>query len=210
MDHSIYDVALGVGAVAGVIITLSTLGGRIKAACAWCISPFVAHKRQVQLELVEIRTDIRNLIHELKPNGGTSLRDAVNRIENRQIVFEQRQRAVLTDANVGVFETDESGEFVWVNRRLCRIMNRTPDELLGSAWLDAVIAPQRDSIEKAWETAVEDGREFHRAFTIATPDNTEVDLQLHCVRMTDKEGQVAGYIGFVTVNVSAGCVCATV
>lgn len=200
MDHTLYEFALGIGALAGVLITLTTLSGHIKKFGLWMLSPFLTHRTQVKAELLEIRNDIRGLVHELKPNGGTSLRDAVNRIESRQIVFEQRQRAVLTDANVGVFETDARGEFVWVNRRLCRIMERTPDELLGAGWLNAIVGSQRDGIQKAWDSSIEDGREFHRGFSVLTPDNAEIPLQLHCVRMIDKEGRVAGYIGFVTPN----------
>ena len=59
----------------------------------------------IKTDLAAVHETLRTVVTELQPNGGASIRDSLNRIELRQVFNEQRQRAILTDMSVGVFET---------------------------------------------------------------------------------------------------------
>jgi PAS domain S-box-containing protein len=56
------------------------------------------------------------------------------RAERALAVSEARFRALATNAPVGIFQTDASGNCVFVNQRWCAIAGLTPEEASGSGW----------------------------------------------------------------------------
>src|SRR5437868_3178306 len=64
---------------------------------------------------------------QLQNNGGSSIKDALDRIEVRQNIFEQRQRVQFSQSSYGVLELDSEGRAVWVNRQLCLLQERLPE-----------------------------------------------------------------------------------
>ena len=54
--------------------------------------------------------NIELVVAEFTPNGGSSIRDAVDRIEIRQLLSDQRQRVFFQDLNLAICETNADGE----------------------------------------------------------------------------------------------------
>jgi len=106
------QIAAVMGVLTGAVVSLRYL---------WKLIPRLLTKITTNMfGIGDLRTDIealseqvRFIVCELKPNGGASVRDSLNRIELRQVLQEQRQWAILSDMSVGVFETDAEGEFIY-------------------------------------------------------------------------------------------------
>lgn len=153
----------------------------------------------------DLKTDMRALseqmnfiVAELKPNGGASVRDSLNRIELSQVLNESRQRAVLTGMDVGVFETDSAGNFTWINRKYLRMTGRAPDEVKGSGWINTVALRDRDRIISAWDDAISEEREFEDEYMMITPDNERVTVQIRTYKMANHDKESLGFLGMVT------------
>jgi len=153
----------------------------------------------------ELKTDIEAMseqltfvVSELKPNGGASIHDSLNRIELRQVLQEQRQKAILSDMSIGVFETDAAGEFTWVNRKYLRMTGRAPDEIKGSGWINTVANRDRERVEREWESAIAEEREFESEFLLITPDDTRLEVSARTYKMTNDEKEPIGFLGMLT------------
>ncbi len=154
----------------------------------------------------DLKTDIEALsaqvqfvVSELKPNGGTSLHDCLNRIELRQVFQEQRQWAILSDMSVGVFEADANGEFVRVNRKYLRMTGRTPEEVVGTGWVNTIALRDRERVEAEWNSAIAEEREFESEFMMITPDDDRVQVSARTYRLVNEtDNTFLGVMGMLT------------
>ena len=196
------------------IAELESLGvilGLLASAAAvlrvlWVVAPKLYKKlRHNMFGIGDIKTDIAALteqvglvVMELQPNGGASVRDSLNRIELRQVLQEQRQKAILSDMSVGVFETNDEGEYVWVNRKYLRMTGRAPDEVKGSGWINTVAHRDRERVVTAWNKAIKEGIEFEEVFMIITPDDNRCKVQARTYKMDTQENGSLGFLGMLT------------
>jgi PAS domain S-box-containing protein len=105
---------------------------------------------------------------EVMPNGGTSLRDSVSRSERKLddlmsevlLLSETRRVDNDTDPNRALFDCDETGMNVWVNKTYCRWLQRTEEELLGWGFLTFVAPYDRERVRDEWEACREERRQY--------------------------------------------------
>jgi PAS domain S-box-containing protein len=152
----------------------------------------------IALQLRTLTAQMKFVVDELQPNGGASVRDSLNRIELRQVLQEQRQKAIFSDMAVGVFETDVNGDFVWVNRKYLRMTGRTLEEVVGSGWINTVAQRDRGRVEKEWGDAVSEGREFESEHLIITPDDTRIEVSVRTYKMTSLDDSPLGFLGMLS------------
>jgi len=154
----------------------------------------------------DLRTDIEALsaqvkfvVTEMKPNGGASVRDCLNRIELRQVLQEQRQWAILSDMSVGVFEANSDGEFVRVNRKYLRMTGRSPEEVTGTGWINTIALRDRERVEAEWNSSIEEEREFESEFLMITPDDDRVQVSARTYRLVNEtDNTFLGVMGMLT------------
>jgi PAS domain S-box-containing protein len=189
-----------IGAILGVVASAAAL-----IRILWVHAPKLYRKlRHNMFGIGDIKTDIAALteqvglvVQELQPNGGASVRDSLNRIELRQVLQEQRQKAILSDMSVGVFETDHDGNYIWVNRKYLRMTGRAPDEVKGSGWINTIAKRDRERVVMAWNKAIAAGREFEEEFTMITPDDDRVKVQARTYKMDSKPKGTLGFLGML-------------
>ena len=73
---------------------------------------------------------------------------------------QQRYRALATAAPVGIFRTDVSGNFTYVNERWCNITQLSPQEAMNRGWLEAIHPQDREIITRQWQEAVKNHASF--------------------------------------------------
>ena len=152
----------------------------------------------LKTDLAALSQQVEFVVSELKPNGGASVRDCLNRIELRQLLSDQRQWAIFADMSMGVFETNAEGGFLRVNRKYLRITGRSLEEVKGSGWVNTIAAQDRSRVEHEWAQAIEEGREFETEFILVTPDNDRVQVIARTYRLADDEGTLHGFLGMLT------------
>lgn len=148
---------------------------------------------KIQENLNSLSEQVAILVSEMRPNCGSTIKDSLDRIENRQLLQEQRHRALLTELDSGFFEADRQGSVVWVNRAYAYMVRKTPMELIGAGWINAVHGSDRSRVLHEWDTAIEADRESEIIFQL----NSEVGLnvQMRTIKMTDNDGTTLGFIG---------------
>lgn len=155
----------------------------------------------IQSSIAKIDTDVGFLKKELQHNGGSSLKDYVSRLETELIKQENRQKALIQDLVYGAFETDSTGKVVYVNRTYCRITGRTPDELLGSGWLNCVSSEKQSDIAKKWEITLKDNRELQDVFSFIVPTGGTIQVSFSVTPMFNRKGVLIGYFGTVSPTI---------
>ncbi len=118
-------------------------------------------------------------------------------------VSEERFRGLVDDAPVGIFRTDKTGSYTYVNARWTAIVGSTPDQLLGDAWTDFLHSDDRNRVTESWKQAVLARAPFVSEYRCVTPDGRTIWVNCHAIPETDEvdaevTGAVGGYIGTLT------------
>jgi PAS domain S-box-containing protein len=115
----------------------------------------------------EIESILSAVKHEVLPNGGGSLRDAVSRTEANVSLFLSQQRA-RDDAedDVARLDIDESGRVTWLAAALMRWTERTSDELRGSGWMSFIHPDDREDVAEEYSRCIRHKRQFDAAFRL--------------------------------------------
>lgn len=149
-----------------------------------------SHMRMIA-SLPSINESLEQLVAEMRTNGGGSLRDAVNRIEQVQEINRQLIQAVYVH---GYFRTDESGLVVECSRSLCRTYGRTESELMGNSWCSWIVAGDRERVRDEWFSAVTQQRDFDEQFGIKLPDDGIIMVRARAGTLTSRGGAYLGHL----------------
>ena len=209
------------------LIELGKIVGGVAVAIAavWKIVPkiwanivgWIMH--DVQEQMSKMSTDITYIVSELKTNGGSSLRDAIDRnndehivlnkvlsnIESQNCVNAEVQRARMDNDNQMIFITDQKGDIEWVNRAYSRHTGRTLNEVVGSGWVNVLNPPGRDECVEDWYDSVKHNREFERVCNLIDTNGVPFDVDVKSYRMTDAHGNTTGFMGVGEVQGDGEC-----
>tara|TARA_B100002019_G_C21269649_1_gene601437 strand:- start:1369 stop:1926 length:558 start_codon:yes stop_codon:yes gene_type:complete len=148
-------------------IVLSLVGG-FCASMAWgwkfIVKPTIKLYKSQQ-GLVDSVEDIRK---ELTTNGGSSIKDTVNRIDRRQVMIDKRSKAIFYNIEQAILEVDENGNILWANEKFHNMMGTK--NLKGLDWVSYIDEPQRGYFLREFESCSEKLREL-RFETISTEGN---------------------------------------
>lgn len=139
--------------------------------------------------------------YELTNNGGSSLKDSIQRIENIVTSVESRQRSFFqAQINDGVFETDATGNYTYVNSTWSRITGVQPTDASGTGWSSAIHPDDRDEVFDEWQNTWKFEREFNLRFRFKTQGNIVSDVHVHAVpSRSTKTNKIIGFFGIVKV-----------
>jgi PAS domain S-box-containing protein len=120
------------------------------------------------------------------------------RVEEALVDSERRFRTLTSLAPVGIFETDEHGEYLFVNEKWCELAGMSAEEARGAAWSHILDPGDQDRISAEWRAATNAGREFATEFRVSTPQGEATWLFAVALAMHDAKGQTTGYLGSIT------------
>jgi PAS domain S-box-containing protein len=121
----------------------------------YVLKPSIAFGRRVSVALA----GIERIQAMLGPNGGKSLYDRVD-AAGRSAQLSQARLSTMIDVVVerAMFETDERGDFTWVNEAFERTFETSVDEMAGRGWINLIVPADRDRFVRDWRHAVGDNR----------------------------------------------------
>jgi len=140
---------------------------------------------------------LNRIEQELISNGGTSIRDALKRIETRLNEIDAFQRASLNVHDVAIIRFDVNGKVVNINREFQRLTTASLVETRGDGWINVIHPEVRDSVLNKWYHAVKDQREFHEDVWFRRGDKDEFWAHVNVYREMDGAGHIRGYLGVV-------------
>lgn len=144
-------------------------------------SPFTAGPRSAAaLEEFRAKSAARmdEILAELRPNGGGSLRDSITRIEAQNAIALGRIDIVMVALGdqVAAYETDHAGLCVWTSPAYCDLVGRPAPDLLGWGWIVALHHEDADHVRDSWRSSVDDRRAFEMRFRLVRPDGTPIPV----------------------------------
>lgn len=140
---------------------------------------------------------------ELSTNGGSSLKDAINRIELKLALQDGKHKVTLSLLDVPIWESDENGNCLWVNRAYRRITGYDIDSVKDMGWVSIIASCDRERVSEEWESSVKDHRHFSLTYNILTPVGKvlSVDGEGYPIYLNDSsKNTVKGYIGVLLVK----------
>lgn len=146
----------------------------------------------VKKSVVELTNFVRD---KLTKNGGSSIFDAIKRIEERQVASDSRQSALLNDSTNGYFFCDSHGRNTWANRTYARFLDCGTNELLGHSWKRFIKTEELARYSKIWENAFQDGCEFEDIVEFTNAHNHQIKLRIIVSAIQNERGETTSYIG---------------
>lgn len=187
--HLIVQLFTGIGVIAGGFYTLFK----------WIIPTVKAIQSHIQM--VEL------VAKEFHPNGGSSMRDALNRLEvgvsdirDTTVKLVARQWALVTTQRDPIFESDSRGLTERANASLLALAERPMESIIGSGWENIIHVDDRSRIWTEWSEAVVRSRTFESDFRVVGASSGRV-YKVHCIATPfseDSSGPVLGFIGRYT------------
>lgn len=136
------------------------------------------------------------IAEQFRPNHGSSLRDAIDRIEASLTHLRSVDRILLSMSPKAHFETDQHGLCVWANEGYQRLTGLSLHECIGAGWINAVAFDDREAVHTEWATAIAERRNFSAEYRYVTPDG-DVRVRCSATVCSDSRGRVTGAIGTV-------------
>lgn len=191
LDERLFQIVAGVaGGVAGAF-TLWKLVGRPTLRA-------FGRARDLMANASEILRVLRVIEKDFRPNGGSSFRDAIVRIEERLAAFDERQKALLNLSADGIFETDAAGLCTYANRRYAEITGLHGSEALGNGWIVNLHPDDRQRAVVEWRHAVADKRDFLARYRFMKPCGEVVPVVCHAAAVRGRpDGEIVGYMGTI-------------
>ena len=140
----------------------------------------------------DVVQSIENIEQEITCNGGSSLKDAViklnttcGRIENRQKIIEQRSKASLHYSNTALFETDRKGRLVWTNEPFYQLTGQSLTDIKGFDRLTYIHEDEREEFLQEFNSCLEMNRKFSKE--VMTSNGMEMRMTGYPYRLNDNE-----------------------
>jgi len=169
-------------------------------AIAGAIYGMYVSVRKTVSKIFNISNRIQYISEQLESNGGTSLRDTINRIEARQVQTEQRERAFLQTHPNMMFELDLSLGLVWANRTFLDTLDVDSDTVAGYGWHNIICEKDRDRVLDQFETAKNAARNVNTCAKLIVSSDLLQTIETNIVAtvMRSSNGDCSGYL--VTIN----------
>lgn len=154
------------------------------------------------LSLSEDRERLRTVFSEVTSNHGSSIKDKVNYLEKailrnneltEKIFF--RQRWIMENQDIPIFEANSLGSFEWVNEEFAHLFGKSVSHFIGHGWKNVIHTDDRNRVEKRWDSCVKDKIDIEDTFRVMG------DNRIIIVKMVANKTE-GGWIGSI---IKKGC-----
>jgi PAS domain S-box-containing protein len=161
--------------------------------------------RPTYLKIVQIAdsTDKIDFIHkQMFTNGGKTLKDQLNRIEKQVKVVDAKQALSMKDTKQAVFESDEKGFYIFVNRTYCRWLSVSESEAEGNGWINHIADHDKKRVLSAWKYAIVDGIEFAMEYDMVDSNGVIFKVKGKANPLRTAEGTILGFLGLIEKKIT--------
>ena len=149
--------------------SITYLGNWVQGIWQGIIYPFNGtHRRLTSMSQDHQRLSekLDFIVEQLKPNSGSSLRDAINRLEKNQQISEVKMAHYLDTKETAMFETDKEGLFVWISHGYESLTGRPINDLKNWGWTLAIDPQDLENTRLEWNLAIEQKRTFEYSYRV--------------------------------------------
>lgn len=99
---------------------------------------------------------------------------------------------------MGIFQTDNKGDYLYVNAKWHEISGLTAEEIHDGGWFKNLHPDDRDRVGKEWSEFVTENKPFKTEFRFLRSDGSTSGVMGQALPQENMEGFVTGYIGTIT------------
>lgn len=149
---------------------------------------------------------VEQINRELGQNGGKTIRDKVDRIDQMTSMVDARQVALMAALPEPMFWTDMAGDFTLVNRSLEELTGFSRAHMLGTEWVNFIHPQDQTRVVKEWlgpdDGAVKQKRAWLTSCRCLTPTGSVflARIEAHPVRKSFGAHEIVGWHGVVSVE----------
>lgn len=148
------------------------------------------------MKLLEAVPLIEDIQKQFYPNGGSSMRDSINRIESGVQAALERDWVTYELDSRGIFECDSDGKKCRVNKAWCSMTGISQDDAVnGYGWINGIHHDDRDRVRREWESAIRENRTSEMEYRTATGVKV---LAVATVLRNKTNGATLGWLGTLT------------
>ena len=186
-----------IGPISSAIVVLYGLWRKVIRPLSIVIREDINERIERQAKQDQMISDVAWIIDQMKPNGGSSIKDSLNRLETELHLVSQRQKIFVLDSPFAIFESNVDGDCVYANRTYCRSVGRSMEEILGRGWINTLHESTRARCVEEWMFAVKDKREFSMEYNMKDEDGNAFKVHCSASPMYDRHGEICGWTGVI-------------
>ena len=111
---------------------------------------------------------------------------------------EEKYSTLAKLSPVGIFNTDQKGDCLYVNERWSQIAGLTPDQALGTGWVDGIHPNDRKRVSAEWYNAAVNNVPFESEYRFKRLDSKITWVYGQAIAIKDNLGKITGYVGTIT------------
>lgn len=111
---------------------------------------------------------------------------------------EEKFRLFSDKSNVGMFQANEKGQCVYVNKRYCEITGLSPDAIYEDGWLQSIHPEHYYHILSDWRRCQKTGESFTFECRLDTSEEREIWISGYIGPLTQDDSQSQGFLGTIS------------
>lgn len=135
---------------------------------------------------------------ELTHNGGTSIKDAIKRIEDKMLKHDAYIKLRMHLEHSPSFECDLSGDVVWINRSYTEVFGLSISDIKGKRWLATIHYDDKEEVIQEYERILHDKRSGELKFRVLIRNKYQ-NCIVRIWPMEKDDGEIIGWFGYSEV-----------
>lgn len=131
---------------------------------------------------------------ELKPNHGSSLRDAIDRIEEKLAFLKVMHDLVSDKMDMSYWIVDKSGESVYTSKSLLNLLEIQSTEMVGFGWKSFVDNGETQDFTDLLKSSIVDKREFRTVVELMKNNGEKISVNIHAYPFFNSRKNLLGYV----------------
>jgi len=134
--------------------------------------------------------------NELTPHGGSSLRDAITRVEQMTIGTRAHVRLQYQMNLTPTFEIAADGKVTWINRAYVEEFGLGLDDISGNKWLSQIHPDDRERVMREYNHIIEDKRQGNIKYRAQFKNEPYREMDVIIYPIFDHESACLGWVGY--------------
>lgn len=192
-DITMEQIMNGIETFFAILISGGTIGWAVWKYYLLPKSKKIKAEKELIDSMVKYLPVLKNIAAEFKPNGGSTFKDGLMRIEQTLFDIQESQRAFFDVQELAYWVSDENGHCIYSSKALCEITGRTSDEIKGNNWA-AWLHPKDKQVFDTWNDSVANNIIFNLDYTYKRSDGMWQDVNGYAVHK-QKDSKYIGSVG---------------
>jgi PAS domain S-box-containing protein len=177
---------------------IATLLGGITAAIVFVKKVYPPMKKLYKgtMSIIDAVPVIEEIATQFKPNGGSTLRDVIDRVEADIQIAKERAWVNYESDERGIFEVDSKGQKCRVNKSWCILTGVSQEDAInGYGWINGIHSLDKERVRHEWDMAIREERTSEMEYMTAT--GVKVSAVATILR-NKQTGKTLGWLGTLT------------